>query len=213
MIFMRMLERRLRLSLGWECNVIRHCWALRLVLCAGLTLALSAVGCTDYSRANANIAFMGDSITAHWYLPRSNLGIPGNTTTDMVARFPAEVPGHGYKAIVILGGTNDVRIKSQPIEDEVGIAIGNLTKMAEQSKALNLSVVLCSIPPIQGEEARSETLNAEIKKLAEANHYGFVDYYTPMAGHPEYFVDMLHPNAEGYAVMQEALTQVIPLDY
>jgi len=36
-----------------------------------------------------------------------------------------------------------------------------------------------------------------------------VDYFTPLSGHPEFFKDGIHPNAMGYAVMEDALSQVV----
>jgi lysophospholipase L1-like esterase len=181
-----------------------------------LLLVLANAGCTYYhSRVNPNIAFMGDSITNYWSLPVTNLGVPGNTTTQMLARFPAEVLGNNYKAMVLLGGTNDVRVVHQPIGPVVDTAISNISEMASQAEANNLEVVLCLIPPIQIETdtVRVEALNTAIQALAAEHNYKLRDYYTPMVGHPEYFKDTLHPNAQGYAVMQKALAVVIPLDY
>jgi lysophospholipase L1-like esterase len=165
--------------------------------------------------SNANIAFMGDSITRYWTLPTTNLGVVGNATANMLARFPSEVLGHGYKAVVILGGTNDIRFVDYTVNEEVDKAASNLKAMAADAQKAGILVVLCNIPPIQVPylNERVPPLNAAITKLAKENNYRLVDYYTPMVGHPEYFEDTLHPNAEGYAVMQKALSDVLPLDY
>ena len=186
---------------------------LVLTLCAALFLALGVTGCGDYPRANANIAFMGDSITALWWLPRTNLGVYGNTTTQMLARFPGQISGHSYKAVVILAGTNDVRIISTPIQQVVNTATGNIEKMAALAEANKLDVVLCMIPPIQGLDSRVQALDTAITALAQQHQYKVVDYYTPMVGHPEYFHDGEHPNDRGYFVMESALTPVMPLNY
>lgn len=164
-------------------------------------------------KANANIAFMGDSITYGWKLPTTNFGVSGNTTAQMRGRFADEVLGHGYKAVVILGGTNDMRDLDQPLADGVAAAAANLQAMAAEAKSENMLVVLCKIPPIVNLDDRATAMNAAIAALANANHYPLVDYYTPMAGHSDYFVDGIHPNAEGYYVMQLALSDVLPLDY
>jgi lysophospholipase L1-like esterase len=174
---------------------------------------MGLTGCGDVFHANANIAFMGDSITQFWSLPASNLGVAGNDTTQMLARFPAEVSGHSYRAVVILGGTNDVRITTLPIEREVDSAIANIQTMASMAESQNLIVVLCTIPPMTGADDRVQALNAKIAALAEQNHFKLVDYYTPMAGHPEYFKDGIHPNDAGYLVMKTALAGVMPLSY
>jgi len=184
-----------------------------VLLCLGLTLALGLAGCARYPQANANIAFMGDSITAFWWLPKSNLGVYGNTTDQMLARYPSEIPSHGYKAIVILGGTNDVRVPSVPIQQAVDAAMNGIEQMAALADQENLEVVLCKIPPIQDLDSRVVALNTQIESFAQQHNYKLVDYYTPMIGHPEYFRDGEHPNDQGYFVMQRVLTPVVPLDY
>ena len=156
---------------------------------------------------------MGDSITALWFLPKSNLGISGNTTTQMLDRFSRDISTHEYKAVIILGGTNDVRILSRPIQEEVSIASSNIEQMAALAEKQNLTVVLCGIPPIRGQNARVETLNTAIAGLAEKHQYKYVDYYTPMVGHPEYFRDGEHPNNQGYFVMLATLEKVLPLNF
>jgi lysophospholipase L1-like esterase len=179
----------------------------------GLTLVLGFTGCSQVPQANGNIAFMGDSITAFWWLPKSNLGVYGNTTAQMLARYPSEVPNHGYKAIVILGGTNDVRVPTVPIQQAVDAAMSGIEQMATLAAQENLEVVLCKIPPIRDIDPRVVALNTQIESYAQQHNYKLVDYYTPMVGHPEYFRDGEHPNDQGYFVMQPVLTKVIPLDY
>lgn len=194
---------------AWGCSIGRRL----LSLCAVLLLALGLTSCSQTQQASANIAFMGDSITAFWWLPKSNLGVYGNTTLEMLARYPSEVQNHGYKAIVILGGTNDVRTPSVPIQQAVSGAMSGIEQMAALAEQDNLQVVLCLIPPIEGLDSRVVALNTQITSYAQQHNYKLVDYYTPMAGHPNYFRDGEHPNDQGYFVMQPVLTKVIPLDY
>jgi lysophospholipase L1-like esterase len=153
---------------------------------------------------------LGDSITQLWPLPEHNAGIGGQTTTQMLSRFNADILGHGYKRVVILGGTNDVRFSQTGVLD----ASTNLETMAAIARAANIEVVLCKIPPITSLDrgdltAQVNSLNSAIAVLAEERGYPLVDYYTPMAGHPEYFLDGLHPNPVGYAVMEKALWEVV----
>jgi len=179
-------------------------------LVALLALGMLLTGCASISpRANANLAFMGDSITAGWWLPRTNFGVPGNTTAQMLARYPDEVLSKDYKAVILLGGTNDVRGFRTAPEARVTTALSNIAEMAKLAEDKGLIVVLCTIPPIIGEDV--DSLNAGIIALAGSKNYLLVDYFTPMVGHPEYFLDGLHPNAEGYAVMETALTRVISI--
>jgi len=182
--------------------------ALYLIGCAVLA-GLCGCGGSSYSSLSSNVsltqvAFMGDSITSFWSLPVVNLGVPGNTTSLMLARFPDEVTGHGYQIVVILGGINDLTHNQTPEE-----ALANITKMAQAARSAQIDVVLCELTPDfqenDGYDSAVRALNASIVQLATAQHYTLVDYYDPMAGHPEYFKDGLHPTDAGYAVMAQAL--------
>ena len=93
--------------------------------------------------ANPHDAFMGDSITEGWTLPTVNLGIHGQTTAQMLERFPRQVPGHGYTTVFILGGTNDTLLHLDPQE-----TIANLGRMVDLAQAAKIEPVLSEIPPI-----------------------------------------------------------------
>ena len=168
---------------------------------------VALAGLTGCGVAFDNV-FMGDSITYFWSVPGKNLGVPGNTTAEMLLRFPYEVPEHGFKTFVILGGTNDIRYDI-PIED----ALGNIATMAKASRQAGMAVVLCELSPNYQDKFTHDpdirALNKLIVGLAASENYYLVDYYDPMVGHPEYFKDGLHPNAEGYAVMDRALIPVL----
>jgi lysophospholipase L1-like esterase len=169
-------------------------------------------GCGEIQQANANIAFMGDSITALWWLPKTNFGISGNTTTDMKMRFRHDVVGHGYKYVVILGGTNDMRKLQYTVDEEVTTAIANLDLMRGWAEADGLEVVLCTIPPIRGQNTRVEPLNAAIEAYAHEHQLKLVKYFDAMNNHPEYFRDGEHPNDHGYIIMQHTLNAVLPIE-
>lgn len=187
-----------------------------LKILAAITLAFAAMtltSCGGNFHVNKNIVFIGDSIIYYWGLPATNRGVPGDTTTEIAARFPSEVLNQSYKAVVILGGSNDIRNPNLSVKEETAVVVGNLQTMASEAAADKLVVILCEIPPITGQDDRVIALNAAIVTLAATHKYKYVDFHTPMEGHPEYFKDGLHPNDEGYAVMETALTRVLPLDY
>src|SRR6185437_2711731 len=67
------------------------------------------------TESSARVVFMGDSITDFWHLEHNfgtrdyiNRGISGQTTPQMLLRFMADVVALKPKAVVILGGTNDL---------------------------------------------------------------------------------------------------------
>ena len=76
-------------------NVLRR----RLLLGVPLLTAGLLAGC-GRMKANPHDAFMGDSITEGWTLPTVNLGIHGQTTAEMLARFPRQVLDQGYSTVL-----------------------------------------------------------------------------------------------------------------
>lgn len=160
-------------------------------------------------KADPGIAFIGDSITEGWHYPSANFGIHGNTTAQMLARYPRIIPGHGFHEVVILGGTNDTLLGVDSDQ-----TIQNLEALGEETEQLHMQPVLCEIPPIfhsfRPDDRKNYMpaviqLNRRIALLAQTHHWKLVDYYTPLANHPTYSKDGVHMRHRGYLVMEAAL--------
>jgi GDSL-like Lipase/Acylhydrolase family len=158
---------------------------------------------------NSSTVFMGDSITAYWPLLDNNKGIPGNHASEMLARFQTDVMGHGYARVVILAGTNDILVPIAASSD----ALNQIASMAQMASGAGMQVILCEVLPFVGDSylnGEVVTFNATLINFAATNNYLLVDYYTPMAGQPQYFnSDAIHPNAAGYTVMEATLSAVL----
>lgn len=169
------------------------------------------------------VVFMGDSITDAWGRkyqhffagkPYINRGISGQTTPQMILRFRPDVLAHKPDVVVILAGTNDIAGNTGPMTLEQ--IQDNLQSMAELAKANGVKVVLSSVLPIcdyhrnQSERRPMEkikALNAWLKGYAAGSGAIYLDYYAAMlddAGllKKELTYDGLHPNEEGYAIME-----------
>lgn len=164
-------------------------------------------------KADPHIAFFGDSLIEAWWYPTANLGHHGDTTAKLLIRFPAVIPGHGYTTVVILGGSNDVQLGLDP-----AIAIHNLEQLAELTVQQHAEPILCEIPPIFHSWVPGNTtdyrpqvleLNRRIAQLAVEHHWKLVDFYTPLAGHPNYSSDGVHMNRSGYLVMTMAVRRTL----
>ena len=159
---------------------------------------------------NSTTVFMGDSITQWWNLPINNQGISGQTAAEMQARFATDVIGLGYQRVVILAGTNDIWNIDPP---DQAVALAAIESMAQAATNAGMEVVLCTLPanltnpPFYAQ--LYPAFNQSIIDYAAANGYPLVDYYTPTLDHPEYYIDGIHPNATGYAVMEAALSAVV----
>jgi lysophospholipase L1-like esterase len=168
------------------------------------------------------VVFMGNSITDGWIRispeffegkPYIDRGISGQTTPQMLVRFRADVINLKPKVVLILGGTNDIAGNTGPstlemIED-------NLASMAELAKANGIKVILCSVLPVYdypwkpGLEPAEKivTLNKWIKEYASLHKCDYLDYYSSEVDERKgmkaaYSKDGVHPNKEGYKVME-----------
>jgi lysophospholipase L1-like esterase len=213
--------------------------------CPDLAAALRAVANNDarlrdwpqiarYREANrvvtsADVVFMGDSITDAWPQPRFGAffpgknyvgrGISGQTTPQMLIRMRPDVIAFKPKAVVILGGTNDIAGNTGPMTDEQ--IEGNLASMAELAAVNGIKVVLSSITPVsnyhvpnpnavpqttQRPLTRVRAINDWIRQYAAAHRHQYLDYFPAMIDDKgmlkaELSGDDLHPNAAGYAIM------------
>ena len=174
------------------------------------------------------VVFMGNSITQGWshFNPRFfrdnpfvNRGIGGQTSPQMLVRFRADVINLNPKAVVIMAGTNDIAGNTGLIS--IQNTAENIFSMAEIAIANNITVYICSTLPAidflwsSGLEPASKIvkLNAILKSYCRENGLTYVDYYDAMVDAngglkvPEYTAanDLVHPNLEGYKVMEEII--------
>ncbi len=105
------------------------------------------------------IVCMGDSLTfgygvdkeSNWISLLSkmkdyeliNKGIPGNTTAEMLERFRTDVIALRPSAVLILGGTNDVFLKT-----DINKILNNLTTMINICKINHVTPILLTPLPI-----------------------------------------------------------------
>lgn len=175
------------------------------------------------------VVFMGNSITEKWVMFHADFftennyigrGISGQTSSQMLLRFKPDVVNLNPKVVVIHAGTNDIAGNRGPIT--VAEIADNIFSMAELAKANNIKVVLASVlpassyswsPSIEPIEKINE-LNALIKAYAKKNRIVYLDYYTPMVNEEkglkkEYGRDTVHPNLDGYHVMETLVKEAI----
>jgi len=167
-------------------------------------MLLAPVWVPSVNHPSTRVAFEGDSLTHMWAFPRTNLGIYGQTTDQILSRFPSEVDGHGFDEVVILGGTNDVLLGVKP-----ETTVANLNKMIDVARAGGVDPVLSEIPPIYKDRgkysAATQELNRQIVALADARQVKLVDYYDALNGHPHAYSDGVHLKRSGYLRMELAL--------
>jgi lysophospholipase L1-like esterase/uncharacterized protein YciI len=196
----------------------------RLSRYASANTALAAPGPQE-----KRVVFFGDSITDNWSKagyggffpgrPYVNRGIGGQTTSQMLLRFRADVIALRPEVVVLLAGTNDIAGNAGPTSPEAIRA--NLATMAELARLHGIRVVMASLLPVSDDKknetgplrrtadrppAAIEALNRWIADYARDRGHVYLDYHSALAGAdgrllPALNDDGLHPNAAGYAVM------------
>ncbi len=186
-----------------------------LLLCAGLAAAARAEAQTGIPFVPAReTLFIGDSITGGWTDEPIHVGFYGQQACAIRLHFAAVLAQYPQvKRVVIEAGTNDI-INGPgpgltcfwPLQDPVS----SVVDMVTTAKLAGLEVVVLSVLPISWNNQAGEPcdplvppLNASLKTAVTALGATWVDDYDAFVGHPEYQVDGVHPNEEGYEVMEQ----------
>lgn len=193
-----------------------------------LTLA-DFPGLCRYRAANATLApatkqrvvFFGDSITEFWSAKspgffagdRVNRGISGQTTTQMLGRFRADVVALRPRVVHIMAGTNDIAGNTGPTT--LAAIIANIESMVDLAQAHGIRVVIGSVLPAKRFDWRPgiepvasiAQLNDALRALAARRRLTYADYYRALDDGQHGLsnanaADGVHPTPAGYAIMQ-----------
>jgi len=173
------------------------------------------------------IVFIGNSITHYWggkptapisrgsdswnkYLDPlgvRNFGFGWDRVENVLWRvYHDELDGFTARQVVILIGTNNLHINSDTeILEGLKLLINGIKERQPQSDILLLGII-----PRRNQESRVLQLNIGIKELAKAVHVKYADVGKQLLDkakiNEQLFVDGLHPNAEGYTRVAQALS-------
>ena len=175
------------------------------------------------------IVFMGNSITEDWkslspnfFLDNNyvNRGIGRETSSQMLLRFRSDVINLKPSAVVILAGINDIAENQGPIS--IPDIARNIFFMSQLASENNIKVILCSVLPAYdfpwrpglNPKDKVISLNDLIQKHAQEKSFEYVDYFSSMVDErkgliKEYGNDEVHPNLEGYRVMESIIQKSI----
>lgn len=163
------------------------------------------------------VIFIGDSITESWQPSIPSLftgdvldrGVSGQTTTQMLARFRADVIDLDPAVVHIMGGINDIARSTGTT-----LTRSNIESMVELARARGITVILGSVTPssfFQGAPDMAPGphivwLNRWLRDYAENNDLIFVDYHHALEDgqlgiKDGLSNDGLHPNRSGFEIM------------
>lgn len=174
------------------------------------------------------VVFLGDSITDSWKLaeyfpnrPYINRGISGQTTPQMLIRMRPDVIALRPKVLVVLAGTNDIAGNYGAMSNE--FIQGNIESIVELAHAHEINVVLAAVLPISDYNRNKSganivrsalrpperilALNRWLKDYCARKGLVYLDYFSAMVDEKGFLKesladDGLHPNADGYKIMQ-----------
>ena len=175
------------------------------------------------------VVFMGNSITEGWLSirpeffknkPYVNRGISGQTTPQMLVRFRQDVIHLKPSTVVLLAGINDIAENTGP--STIEMIANNIVSMAELAKANHINVIICSVLPAnkfpwrEGLKPAEKVikLNALLQSYSKKHKLAYVDYYSAMVNDShglkkELGEDGIHPNKNGYLIMEPILEKAI----
>ena len=151
---------------------------------------------------------VGRTHSADLELTAYNLGVRGDTTADVLARWKAECAprwqGRAEKRLVVSVGGNDAA---------TGVTLArhrlNLANILDDAASAGIGTFVVSPPPTDDEE-----LNAKLDVLVEAQAdvcsrrgVPFVDCFRPLLGHEQWQSDLAasrvphHPGQAGYGLI------------
>ena len=160
-----------------------------------------------------------------------NLGIPGDSSKDLLNRFETEAnariqyhyPDNKY-VILIAIGTNDSRGLGSPDNTQTSLEDykSNVEKIVKLAKNHTNHIIIISIPPVDESlmpfedtyfsNEIIEQFNKTLQQISEKNNLLFCDVYKEFEKREDYttlFVDGLHPNNEGYFLMYKFIKKFL----
>lgn len=182
-------------------------------------------------KGEKRVVFLGNSITEGWvnqhpdffkkhgYIGR---GISGQTSYQFLMRFREDVLKLQPKVLVLNYGTNDIAQNTGPYSEEM--TFGNIVTMVELARYHKIKVILTSTlpaknfgwrPEIKDAMKKIRDLNARVKAYAKENGIQFVDYFTALLSadgtgmDQKYTPETVHPNGNGYDVMEKLIVPAI----
>jgi lysophospholipase L1-like esterase len=132
--------------------------------------------------------------------PIENLGVPGNTTADGLARIDDVLEREPAVVILLLGG-NDYLRQVPP-----DVTFANLSTIIERLEANGAAVLLAGV---RGGLIR-DNFAARFEELADRHGTGYVhDVLDDTLGVEGYMADQVHPNDAGYRVIADRVFPVL----
>jgi len=143
-----------------------------------------------------------------------NLGVRGETSVDVAARWRAEarprmVAAAGY-GVVFSFGVNDTMWEHGRVRVQAGLALDSLAQLLDDASPIGLRSFVVGPAPAgeAAHDARIGALSASFQRLADDRGVPYVAVFEALAGSPEWAHDVVggdgvHPSAAGYGALAQ----------
>lgn len=199
-------------------------------------LGIDKYGDRDLDSKLPSVVFFGDSRAYQWKKPDDrdfqfiNRGISGQTSAQILGRFPQHIVPLEPQIIVLQLGVNDLRMlpaDSQTREDIVKNCQQNIAQIIKEAEQINAIVILTTIFPLGTGNVplKYRPFWASIDELQqsinEVNLYLktfgdrviLLDAYSLLENKDpqkiEYYKDLLHLNRRGYELLNRELEKIL----
>jgi lysophospholipase L1-like esterase len=174
-----------------------------------------------------HVVFLGDSILERWghdagvWFDNSswiNRGVSGQTTSQILLRERSDVLALHPHAVVLEGGSNDMRLGFTPeaIRDNFA-TMGDLAEAHHIRVFITTMTPVCDcVQPLTGLRTvnRIKQLNGLLKSLSREHHWTLIDINPSLADvdglmRADFTSDGVHPNDEGYKPLAEIFVHAL----
>lgn len=125
-----------------------------------------------------------------------NSGIPGNTTSDALARLNASVLSRDPRVVIVLLGGNDL-LQNVPVQTR----IDNITQIVERIRGAGAAVILVGLT-----DTLINPFGASLEDLADRTEATFVPgILDGVLGRHDLMADGIHPNNAGHRLMADRI--------
>ena len=201
-----------------------------------LTLLPANLRAQSATLPKQKVVCFGDSITKRGY-PQAlqklqnvdviNAGVAGNSTSQALKRMSKDVLDNDPDLVVILFGTNDLRVDAPKVHVDVEQYRANLKKMIDNCQLHKAKVVLCTLPPINEEEFFTrhdkqiyddaggldnliKDYQSAAAQVAKANEVPLVDLTELLKKEPKWISkDGVHPASQGNQIIAEHIAKTV----
>lgn len=157
-----------------------------------------------------------------------NLGISGNTTSDLLKRFDTELEARKPDKIIFSIGNNDsiLLIKEKCQMTQIEKFEENIKVLISKSRKQTQNIVFTGLTPVDEERTSPipwatnkiyknqyiKIYNDKIKEICDSEKIKFIDLYDKfinLENYKEILEDGLHPNSDGHQLIFEIIKQNI----